>query len=254
MSALDGRVAIVTGAARGLGLAIAEAIAHAGAELALVDLDGQELDRAVEQLGSSVETRVSAHAVDVSDVAAVRSLVEAVAAEHGRIDALVNNAGGSAHTPLRLEELQEEHYERVFDWNVKSALFCTQAALPHLRDSPHGSVVNVASISGRAGNPLFSPQYSAAKGAIIALTHNLAHHLGPDGIRVNAVAPGFIRSGPRAEGIWRSRDTEALQASIPLRRRGEVQEIASATLFLLGEESSYVSGQVLDVNGGWVAN
>lgn len=254
MSRLDGRVAIVTGAARGLGLAMAQAIAQAGGNVAMVDLDEQELRRAAAELSDGVQSRVSAHPADVSDVPTVQATIEAAAAEHGRIDALVNNAGGSAHTPLRLEEVQEEHYQRVFDWNVKSALFCTKAALPHLRDSPHAAVVNVASISGRAGNPLFSPQYSAAKGAIVALTHNLAHHLGPDGIRVNAIAPGFIRSGERAESIWRSRDTEALQASIPLRRRGEVEEIAAATLFLLGEESSYVSGCTIDVNGGWVAN
>jgi NAD(P)-dependent dehydrogenase (short-subunit alcohol dehydrogenase family) len=254
MSRLDGRVAIVTGAARGLGLAIAQTIAHAGANVAMVDLDEHELERAATQLGAAVPSQVSAHAADVSDLQAIAAMIESVAADHGRIDALINNAGGSAHTPLRLDDVEEEHYERVFDWNVKSALFCTKAALPHLRSAPDATVVNLASIAGRAGNPLFSPQYSAAKGAIIALTHNLAHHLGPDGIRVNAIAPGFIRSGERAENIWLSRDTASLQASIPLQRRGEVDEIASATLFLLGEESSYVSGQVLDVNGGWVAN
>ncbi|MHB1469361.1 MAG: SDR family NAD(P)-dependent oxidoreductase [Solirubrobacteraceae bacterium] len=254
MSRLEGQVAIVTGAARGLGLAIATAIAQAGADVAMVDLDEHELEHAARQLDAAVASRVSAHPADVSDLAAIGATIDAVAGAHGRIDALVNNAGGSAHTPLRLEDVEEEHYERVFDWNVKSAIFCTKAALPHLRAAGKSTVVNLASISGRAGNPLFSPQYSAAKGAIIALTHNLAHHLGPDGVRVNAIAPGFIRSGERAESIWRSRDTEALQASIPLRRRGEAQEIATATVFLLSDESSYISGQVLDVNGGWVAN
>ena len=249
MPELDGRVAVVTGAARGLGYAIAQTLAQAGATIALVDLDEAQLQIAAGELGGPVST----HTVDVSDIAAVNGLMESVVQEHGRIDALVNNAGGSAGTPLLLEDLEEEHYRRVFDWNVKGTLFATQAALPHLRSAQSATVVNLASISARSGNPLFSPQYSAAKGAIVALTHNLAHHLGPDGIRVNAIAPGFIRSGERAEGIWRSRDTEAVQATIPLRRRGEVEEIAAAALFLTGDASSYITGSVLDVNGGYMA-
>jgi NAD(P)-dependent dehydrogenase (short-subunit alcohol dehydrogenase family) len=253
MSELHGRVALVTGAARGLGYAIAEALARAGASVALADLDAAELALAAKRLADAGDGSVSEHALDVSDVAALGGLLESVAERHGGLDALVNNAGGSAHTPLRFEELEQEHYERVFDWNVKSALFCTQAALPYLRRSDDASVVNLASISARSGNPLFSAQYSAAKGAIIALTRNLAHHLGPDGIRVNAIAPGFIRSGERAEGIWRSRDTEAVEGAIPLRRRGEVSEIASAALFLLSGASSYITGDVLDVNGGFMA-
>lgn len=253
MSELSGRVALVTGAARGLGYAIAERFAQAGASVALADLDAEELHNAAERLSEIGGGAVSKHALDVSDVPALGRLMESVGEQHGGIDALVNNAGGSAHTPLRFEELEEEHYERVFDWNVKSALFCTQAALPYLRRADAATVVNLASISARSGNALFSAQYSAAKGAVIALTRNLAHHLGPDGIRVNAIAPGFIRSGERAEGIWHSRDTELVEGAIPLRRRGEVSEIASAALFLTSGASSYITGDVLDVNGGFMA-
>ncbi len=179
-------------------------------------------------------------------------MVAACVGAFGRLDVLVNNAGGSAYTPLRIAEVTEEHFDRVMAWNVRSTFFCIKAALPHLKVRG-GSVVNMASISGRGGTELVSAQYSAAKAAVIGMTRNLARHLGPDGIRVNAIAPGFIKSSPRIEAIWATRDESKVLSQVPLRRRGESSEVADAALFLASDASRYVTGAVLDVNGGFFA-
>lgn len=247
---LAGRTAIVTGAARGLGLAIAERLANAGANLLVADLDGDELERAAAQLEAR-GFRVTAVAGNIADDQTIGRIEEEARGRFGRIDILVNNAGGSAHTPLRIEDVTAEHFDRVVDWNLRSSFFLIQKTLPALR-AQGGSIVNMASIAGRAGCELVSPQYSAVKAGIVGLTRNLAHHLGPDGIRVNAIAPGFIRSGPRAEAIWQSRDESKVLNRIPLRRRGEVEDIAAAALFLASDESRYLTGVVLDVNGGFM--
>ncbi len=247
--ALEGRVAIVTGAARGLGLGIAAAFAGNGARVLLADLDGDAVDRAAQDLRASGADAAGLKA-DVGRVADIHALVASCLRVFGRLDVLVNNAGGSAETPLRIEDVTEEHFDRVMEWNVRSTFFCVKAALPHL-DAQRGSIVNMASIAGRGGTELVSPQYSAAKAAIIGLTRNLAKHLGPRGIRVNAIAPGFIKSGPRVEAIWQRRDQNEVLKQVALRRRGEVEDVAAAALFLASDASAYVTGSVLDVNGGF---
>jgi NAD(P)-dependent dehydrogenase (short-subunit alcohol dehydrogenase family) len=247
---LDGRTAIVTGAARGLGLAIAERLGDAGARLLIADLDSDELARAATELGKR-GFEVTTVAGNVAEEETIARVNREALARFGRIDILVNNAGGSAHTPLRIEDVTTEHFDRVIDWNLRSSFFLIQKTLPALR-SQGGSIVNMASIAGRAGCELVSPQYSAVKAGIVGLTRNLAHHLGPDGIRVNAIAPGFIKSGPRAEAIWQSRDETKVLGRVPLRRRGEMDDIAAAALFLASDESRYVTGVVLDVNGGFM--
>ena len=189
---------------------------------------------------------------NVAVVQDVEAMVGAAVTAFGRLDILVNNAGGSAQTPLRIEDVTEEHFDRVMAWNVRGTFFCAKAALPHLKVRG-GSIINMASISGRGGTELVSPQYSAAKAAIIGMTRNLARHLGPHGIRVNAIAPGFIKSSPRVEAIWRTRNEAEVLKTVPLGRRGEMDDIAQAALFLASEASGYVTGAVLDVNGGFFA-
>ena len=189
---------------------------------------------------------------NVAVVQDVETMVGAAVTAFGRLDILVNNAGGSAQTPLRIEDVTEEHFDRVMAWNVRGSFFCAKAALPHLKVRG-GSIINMASISGRGGTELVSPQYSAAKAAIIGMTRNLARHLGPHGIRVNAIAPGFIKSSPRVEAIWRTRNEAEVLKTVPLGRRGEMDDIAQAALFLASEASGYVTGAVLDVNGGFFA-
>jgi 3-oxoacyl-[acyl-carrier protein] reductase len=243
------KVAIVTGAARGIGLAVASTFLAHGARVVLADMDREALEQAVKRLGRP-DAAIAAQA-DVAAVPDVEAMVAACIRTFGRLDVLVNNAGGSARTPLRIEDVTEEHFDRVMAWNVRSTFFCIKAALPHLRAAGGGSIINMGSIAGRGGTELVSPQYSAAKAAVIGMTRNLARHLGPDGIRVNVIAPGFILSGPRIEEIWRTRDKAAVLKQVPLRRLGELADLTDVALFLASDASRYMTGAVLDVNGGF---
>ena len=251
MATLTEKVALVTGGAQGIGYAIGSTLARHGARLVLADMNADGCRAAQEQLRSA-GAQVVAVAGNVAVVQDVEAMVGAAITAFGRLDILVNNAGGSAQTPLRIEDVTEEHFDRVMAWNVRGTFFCSKAALPHLK-ARGGSIINMASISGRGGTELVSPQYSAAKAAIIGMTRNLARHLGPHGIRVNAIAPGFIKSSPRVEAIWRTRNEAEVLKTVPLGRRGEMDDIAQAALFLASEASGYVTGAVLDVNGGFFA-
>ncbi|OGL17797.1 MAG: hypothetical protein A3K12_06915 [Candidatus Rokubacteria bacterium RIFCSPLOWO2_12_FULL_71_19] len=251
MATLTEKVALVTGGAQGIGYAIGSTLARHGARLVLADMNADGCRAAQEQLRSA-GAQVVAVAGNVAVVQDVEAMVGAAITAFGRLDILVNNAGGSAQTPLRIEDVTEEHFDRVMAWNVRGTFFCSKAALPHLK-ARGGSIINMASISGRGGTELVSPQYSAAKAAIIGMTRNLARHLGPHGIRVNAIAPGFIKSSPRVEAIWRTRNEAEVLKTVPLGRRGEMDDIAQAALYLASEASGYVTGAVLDVNGGFFA-
>lgn len=247
---LSGKVAVVTGAARGIGLDIAAALAESGARVVLADLDGEECATAAQRLQERgrVCLAVTANAAMVPDIEA---MIAAAVQRFGPPDILVNNAGGSAHTPKQIEEVTEEQFDRVMTWNVRSTFFCVKTVLPHMKGRG-GSIINIVSVAGRAGWEGTSPQYSAAKAGVIGMTRNLARHLGPHGIRVNAIAPGFIKSGARAQALWDSRDTTAVMKQIPLRRRGELRDISQVALFLASDASSYMTGTVLDVNGGFM--
>jgi NAD(P)-dependent dehydrogenase (short-subunit alcohol dehydrogenase family) len=242
---------VVTGAAQGIGRDIATAFALKGARVTLVDRDGGALAPVVAELAGK-DLSVVGVEVDVSTWDGARAAVAAAVAEFGDLEVLVNNAGGSAYTPVAIDEVDEEGLDRVLAWNIKTTFLCTKAALPHLRARAGGSIVNIGAIAGRAGTELLPPQYSAAKAGVIGLTRNLARHLGPDGIRVNCVSPGFTRSGARVEAIWEGREDQAAVLSmIPLRRRAETAEVTAAVLYLAGDGASYVTGAVLDVNGGF---
>lgn len=244
------KVAIVTGAARGLGLGIARLLGEKGAKIVIADLDAEALKAAETDLKKAGLTAIAVTA-NVALVPGIENMIATAVKTFGRLDILINNAGGSAHTPLKIEDVTEEHYDRVMAWNMRSTFFCIKTALPHLKVRG-GAVVNMASIAGRSGWELLSPQYSAAKAGIVGMTRNLARHLGPDKIRVNAIAPGFIKSGPRVEAIWRTRDENEVLKQVPLRARGEIEDIAEAALYLASDASRYVTGVILDVNGGFM--
>ena len=247
---LAGRVALVTGGARGIGLGIATLFGAHGARLVLADLDAEETHKAGERLrdaGAQVVKVVG----DVSLLSTARRVAEAAIEGFGQLDVLVNNAGGSAGTPKRIEDVTEEDFDRVMAWNVRSAFFCTQAVLPYLKRRG-GSIINLGSMAGRTGRETTSPQYSAAKAAILGLTRNLAKHLGPSGVRVNAIVPGYTDSGPRAQAMWDALNTVEVLKLLPLGRRGTVEEVAAAALFLASDASSYITGATLDVNGGFI--
>lgn len=248
MNMLKEKVAIVTGAARGLGLSIAEHLGRQGAHLLLCDLDEKackEAASSLRKLGITVE----AARCDVSVAKDVDALMVACRVRYGHLDILVNNAGGSANTALKIEDLSEADYTRVMDWNVRSTFLCTQRGLP-LMPATGGSIINISSVAGRFGSELLSPGYSTAKAAVIGMSRSLAKHLGPRGIRVNVIAPGFIKTGARTEALWQTVDEMAVLGQVALRRRGEMEEIGQVALFLASEMSSYITGAVIDVNGG----
>jgi NAD(P)-dependent dehydrogenase (short-subunit alcohol dehydrogenase family) len=247
----EGVPVMVTGAAQGIGREIASAFALRGARVALVDRDADALAPTVAALADKDLPVVGIHE-DVSSWDGASRAVDAAVDGLGGLAVLVNNAGGSAYTPLRIEEVDEEGLDRVLAWNIKTTFLCSKAALGPLRARGGGSIVNIGAIAGRAGTELLPPQYSAAKAGVMGLTRNLARHLGPEGIRVNCVSPGFTRSGARVEAIWENRDDPGtVLAMIPLRRRSESSEVADAVLYLASGAASYVTGAVLDVNGGF---
>jgi NAD(P)-dependent dehydrogenase (short-subunit alcohol dehydrogenase family) len=246
-----GTPVVVTGAAQGIGRDIATTFAGRGARVALVDRDPDALDATVGALTDKELPVVGLHH-DVGSWDGAQAAIDGAASAFGELAVLVNNAGGSAHTPVDIDEVDEEGLDRVLAWNIKTTFLCTKAALPHLRSRGGGSIVNIGAIAGRAGTELLPPQYAAAKAGVMGLTRSLACHLGPESIRVNCVSPGFTRSGARVEAIWNEREDQAAVLSmIPLGRRADSSEVSEAVLWLAGDGASYVTGAVIDVNGGF---
>jgi 3-oxoacyl-[acyl-carrier protein] reductase len=233
----------VTGAARGIGLAIVAALIQHGASVALVDIDARALDKAVRKLGEHATVAEA----DVSRPDQVQRAVRETVAQLGALDILVNNAGVCPLTAF--DEITEGEWDRVMAINLKGAFLCCQAALPHLRRSgARGRIINIASVAGQMGGVLVGAHYAASKAGLIALTKSLARLLSADGVTVNCVAPATTESDLTA--AW----TEALRAQvrsqIPIGRFGAPGEIAEAVCFLAGDGAGFITGATLDVNGG----
>jgi NAD(P)-dependent dehydrogenase (short-subunit alcohol dehydrogenase family) len=255
MTRLNERVAVVTGAARGLGEAIAARLLAEGAKVAICDVDKLELEetakRFQEQFGKD---HVLARATDVSDVTAVTALIAETERRWNRLDILVNNAGVSDFSPF--ETITPADMDRVLRINLDSVLICARAAAPLLGRSPAGRIVNLASILGIRVVADSIP-YCTSKGAIMTLTKCLAVELAPKGVRVNAVAPGCFdtRMARLADGS-KEYESEWFQdiyikwGRLPLGRTGRFEELAGAVFFFCSDDSSYVTGQTLLVDGG----
>lgn len=244
-----GRVAVVTGAARGFGRATAERLLEEGAAVALWDREGEAVERAAAELGGLGPAL--GLAVDVGDRGAVEAAAARSRAELGPIDSLVNNAGiAESATPW---EADEASWERHFRINTDGTWWCIRAVLPDMRERRYGKIVNVGSLAAQQGRPATNPAYPASKGAVLGLTVSLARNLGADGICVNAINPGFIRT--EIHDAFSDEQLAIMAADVPLFRDG-VQgnglplDIANAALFLLSAESDYISGEFLSVNGG----
>jgi 3-oxoacyl-[acyl-carrier protein] reductase len=240
---LKGRVAVVTGAGRGIGAATARMLAQAGAHVALVDRDAAGVNQTAEQIAITGGDAL-AFTNDVTDAFAVERTLDRVAEEWGRLDVLVNNAG--ALREASLEELTDDDFQETLDVNLRAAMVCARAALPHmLRQGAGGS--SAASVSTQLGLQGLTA-YAAAKAGIVGMTRTWARELGPRGITANAVAPGLIegetvRSIPAAE-------LETTLARIPARRLGKPQEVAAVYLFLASDLASFINGAVVGVDGG----
>ena len=246
MGKLDGKIALVTGAARGIGQAIALRLAGEGADLALADLKAEWLDETAQKV-RDLGRRAEAFAVNVADAPSVAAGVDAVIAAFGRIDILVNNAGITRDTLLL--RMTEEDWDAVLDINLKGVFLMTKAVVKPMMRARSGSIVNVASVVGITGNP-GQANYTSSKAGVIALTKTCAKEMGSRNIRVNAVAPGFIHTAMTDKLPEAARD--AMLQLIPLGRPGEPEDVANVVAFLAGPDAAYVNGQTIKVCGGMV--
>ena len=248
-----GKTAIVTGAAHGFGRAISIAFAGRGASVWACDVIEDELAdtrRLCEAAGGVCTVRT----VDVRDKDAVERFAAEASAATGRVDVLVNNAGGVLGQVGRpLEEVTPAEWQAIFDVNVTGAFLCAQAVAPGMKAAKSGRIINISSGAGLGISLTGIQAYASAKAAQIGLTRQLAHELGPWGITVNNVAPGFVRSNPTTERQWESYGAErqrALVEGIALKRLGTVEDIAAGVLFFASESAGWVTGQVLAIDGG----
>jgi NAD(P)-dependent dehydrogenase (short-subunit alcohol dehydrogenase family) len=243
------RVAIVTGGGSGIGLAISERLARDGAAIAVLDLDEARADEAASRLAAE-STAAIAIPVDVSDRAAVGDAVADVVARLGAPTILVNSAGLDGFTPFL--KITSESWERFLAVNLTGTFHCCQAVVPHMLQARWGRIVNISSSSAQTGNALMT-HYSAAKAGVVGFTKALALELGPKGITVNTIPPGFIdtpmlrrseASGFLGDGVSKH------AATTPVRRVGHPDDVAAACAFLVRDDASYITGQVIGVNGG----
>jgi NAD(P)-dependent dehydrogenase (short-subunit alcohol dehydrogenase family) len=242
---LKDRVAVVTGAARGIGCGIALALAREGARVAACDLELGLLDdvsRRVQEMGG----RAMALAVDVTRKEQIERAVGQVLDRWGQIDILVNNAG--IYEVLPVEAISEEQWDRVLAVNLKGTFLCCQAVIPAMKRQGSGRIVSMASSAGKSGGTLAGAHYSVSKAGVICLTKQLARELGPHGITANAVAPGRIDT-PMIH-LASDEENEAFRRRTPLGRLGTPEDVAGAVVFLASDEASFITGEILDVNGG----
>ena len=246
MGMLDGKVALVTGAARGIGRAIAESLAAAGADVAVCDLKEEwlaETATAIQQMGR----KALCLGVDVSDSAGVDQTIEKTVAGMGRLDILVNNAGITKDGLLM--RMSDADWDAVINVNLRGTFLFTRAVSRPMMKQRSGVIVNIASIIGLIGNA-GQCNYSASKAGVIALTKSSAKELAGRNIRVNAVAPGFIES-KMTDSLPEDVKNKMLD-TIPMKRFGKPQDVANVVLFLAGDQSSYLTGQVVNISGGMV--
>ena len=246
MKPLDKKIALVTGAARGIGQAIALQLAGDGADLALCDVKAEWLAETAGKV-RALGRRAEVYAMDVANGAAVGEAVAKIVADFGRIDVLVNNAGITRDTLLI--RMTEEDWDAVLDINLKGAFLVTKAVVKTMMKQRAGAIVNIASVVGIMGNP-GQANYTASKAGLIALTKTTAKEMGSRNIRVNAVAPGFIHTAMTDKLSEPVKD--AMLKMVPLGRLGEPEDVAKAVAFLASDNAAYVNGQTLAVCGGMV--
>lgn len=242
---LEGKVALITGAANGIGYAAAEVFVKEGCHVALIDFDaekGEDKAKSLNELGGG---KAAFFQGDVADRSSVDSFAAKAKEHFGKIDILINNAGITRDGMLH--KLSAENFQKVLDVNLTGVFNCTQAVLPYLIENRKGKIINTSSVSGVYGN-VGQTNYAAAKAAVVGMTKTWAKELGRKGINVNAVAPGFTETGMVAsvpENV-----IEGMKSMIPLGRLGKPEDIAKAYLYLASDDSDYVNGTVLHVDGG----
>ena len=260
---LENKVSVVLASSKGLGLACAKGFYEEGATVVICSRSESNLKIAkekIEQTKSKTKNiKIIPIVADLKYEDQIKKIVDKTIKEFGRIDILVNNAGGNFARDRRpptqlLEDLTIEEWDFILNNNLKSVFLLTRAVVPYMKNQHYGRIINLSSMAGKVATPFNTLPYSAAKSGVIGFTRQLAYQLGPTGIMVNAVAPGYIVSGPRLEKIWEERKKTAfgnqIIDSIALKRLGTPQDVANVVAFLASDEVSYTIGSTIDILGG----
>jgi 3-oxoacyl-[acyl-carrier protein] reductase len=242
---LKDRVAIITGAARGIGKAIALTFVREGAKVVLADVDKEKLEILQNEI-KKIKGGVITTSCNITNSSEVMAMVNQTHKTFGRIDILVNNAGIIRRGTI--ETVTEEDWDRVMEVNLKGTFLCSKAVVEVMKKQGYGKIVNVSSIAGKMGDITSAPGYGPSKAGVDALTKTLARQLASYGINVNAVSPHAIETEMSAQ--WSEERRKEIIASIPLGRLGKPEDVAEAVLFLVSDEASFITGEILDVNGG----
>jgi len=254
MPVLADRVAIVTGAAHGIGRAICIELAREGARVWAADVRAAELDATLRTVEAAAAGSCRTEVVDVRDPKAVALFVHSALDTGARIDILVNTAGGVAGQTMRpVEEVSDADWREIFAINLDGAFHFTRAVAPAMKRRRSGAIVNISSGAGRSYSLTGIQAYASAKAGLIGFTRQTARELGQYGIRVNSIAPGFLRSNPASEAQWHAMGEagqRALVESIALRRLGQPEDIARAVRFFVSDDSAWITGQTISVDGG----
>ena len=246
MQGLQNKIAIVTGAGQGIGQAIAVRLAQEGAEVIVSDINLQGVEQTASQI-RQMDRKSLALKVDVANFEDVQAMVHKSTEEFGRVDILVNNAGVTKDNLL--VRMTQQQWDWVISVNLKGTFNCTKAVAPHMMRNRYGRIINIASVIGLVGNA-GQANYAASKAGIIGLTKSVAKELGSRGITVNAVAPGYIQTEMTERLPEQAKET--LLKTIPLRRPGLPQDVAGVIVFLASDDASYITGQVINIDGGMV--
>jgi len=242
---LTGKVALVTGAGRGIGKAVALSLSKQGAKVVVNDINLQSAEETCEEIRALGHEALPVKA-DVSKKVEVVKMVDTVIKAFGSIDVLVNNAGIFSSTSL--DDMTENEWNRMMDVNLKGVFLCCQIIMKHMKKTQSGKIVNVASLAGKVGGIFAGASYAASKAGVICLTKSLAKQLAPYGINVNAVAPGVIATDITRK--WPEEVKESFLKQIPLGRFGTPEEVAETVAFLVSDGANYITGATIDVNGG----
>lgn len=241
---LEGRVAIITGASRGIGKGIADCLAGAGAKILIADIDILAAKKTAEKIKG--QNRLTCH-VDVTDESSVHSMVQAAIGHYGRVDILVNNAGIMFRT--RFMGISQDEWERTLRVNLTGPFLCTRAVVPAMKKQKFGRIVNISSSAGRSVSTLGGAHYTASKAGLLGLTRAAAKEVAPLGITVNAICPGLIDT-KMARSTTTSVELNAFINSFPIKRLGLPEEIGYLVVFLCSEKAAYITGASIDINGG----